>query len=100
MTGNAVLQEQDASERVATMNEQMEALAAAGHWDQVADLVTRRNALLPSIKNSSREAALVAARRTTIRLQRMAESARKEVSDKLAKLQRGKRATQSYQAHV
>lgn len=100
MTANAVLQEQSASEQVVSMNEQLEALAAAGHWNQVADLVTRRNAMLMSIKNASREAALIAARRTTIRLQRLAESARKEVSDKLATLQRGKRATESYQSHT
>lgn len=100
MTGNAVLREQDASELVGSMNEQMEELATAGNWEQIADLMVRRNALLLSIKSASRAAALMAARRTTIRLQRMAESARKEVSDKLAKLQRGKRATESYQAHV
>ena len=100
MTGNATLREQNQSDQVRSLNEKMEELAVAGEWDEVAELMTRRNAMLQSIDGSAREPTLVAARRTTLRVQQMAESARKEVAEKLSKLQRGKQATDSYRAHA
>lgn len=100
MTVNATLREQNQSDQVCSLNEKMEELAVAGEWDEVAELMTRRNAMLQSIDGSAREAALVAARRTTLRVQQMAESARKEVAEKLSQLQRGRQATDSYLAHA
>jgi hypothetical protein len=100
MTGNAILREQTLSEQVLSINEHLEELAAAEEWHQVSDLMTKRNAMLQVIEDVGQEAALVAARRTTDRIQRMAENARKDVADKLAQLQRGKVATDSYRAHA
>jgi len=100
MAGNAILREQTLSEQVLSMNEHMEELAAAEEWSQVSDLMSKRNAMLQVIEDACLEPALVAARRTTDRIARMAEKSRKQVADKLARLQRGKVATDSYRAHA
>lgn len=100
MTGNAELQEQSLDEQVQQLNARMEELAVAGEWSEVAHVMAERNLKLQSIDNPLREASLVAARRATIRVQRLAESAKQEVGEKLSQLQRGKRATDSYLAHA
>ena len=100
MTGKAELQEHSLDEQVQYLNARMEELAIAGEWNEVAHVMTRRNSLLQSIDGPVREAALVTARRTTIQVQRLAESAKQEVAEKLSQLQRGRRATDSYLAHA
>ena len=100
MTGKAELQEYSPDVEVQHLNARMEELAVAGEWNEVAHLMTRRNSMLQSIAGPQREATLVAARRTTIRVQRQAETARQEVGEKLSQLQRGRRATDSYLAHA
>ena len=98
MSGNAILREQSLSDQVHSMNEHMEELAAAEEWQEVADLMAKRNAMLREIEESERGAALVAARRSTDRIRRMAVNAQGEVRSKLAQLQRGREATDSYRA--
>jgi len=100
MTGKAESQEYSLDEQVQYLNARLEELAVAGEWNEVAHVMDKRNSLLQSIDGPAREAALVAARRVTIRVQKLAESARQEVGEKLSQLQRGKRATDSYLAHA
>lgn len=100
MRGKAELQEGSPDEQVGYLNARMEELAIAGEWLEVEHVVARRNTLLQSVDGPSREEALVAARRVTIRVQRLAESAKQEVGEKLSQLQRGRRATDSYLAHA
>ena len=100
MNGSATLREENLSTQLIFLNEKMEALAAAGEWQQVAEMMTRRNAMLQSVEGSDRESALVAARRTTRRVLRIAEGAREEIGQKLTQLQRGKQATDSYRSHA
>lgn len=100
MTGKAILREANLCEQVLSMNEHMEELAAAGEWQQVASLVTKRNAMLQEIDDSVREESLVAARRSTDRIKRMAEDAQNQVAEKIAQLHRGRKATQIYQSNA
>jgi hypothetical protein len=100
MTGNAILRDQSEHDQVLSLNKQMEELAAAGEWSEVEELMHRRNTMIKVIEGSDREAALLAARQTTLQVQRMAEAARKEVAEKLSQLQRGRKATDSYLAHA
>ena len=100
MTVNATLRDENLNSQLLFLNERMEVLAAAGEWQQVEELMARRNAALQSLDAADRESALVAARRTTRRVQRIAESARMEVAEKLRQLQRGRQATDSYLSHA
>ena len=99
MTGNAMLREQTLFEQVRSMNEHMEELAGAEEWQEVADLMTKRNAMLREIPEAELGAALQAARRSTDRIRRMAVNAQSEVQHKLTQLQRGREATDSYRAY-
>lgn len=98
MAGNAILKEQSLSEELLSLNEHMEELAAADEWNEVADLMTKRNAMLREVDESDRADALLAARRSTDRIRRMAENAQGEIRKKLSQLQRGREATDSYRA--
>ena len=98
MAGNAIIREQSLSEDVQSLNEHMEELAAAEEWNEVAELMTKRNAMLREIDESERAEALLAARRSTDRIRRMAANAQGEIRNKLAQLQRGREATDSYRA--
>lgn len=100
MAGNAILREQTLGEAVNSLNEHMEELAAAGEWDEVSRLMTKRDAMLREIEEALRGPVLLASRRTTERIRRMAEKAHEEIGDKLAQLQRGRQATDSYRAHT
>ena len=100
MTGNAILREQGQCEQVLSLNKELEEQAMAGEWSQVEELVQKRNTILKAIEGSGREAALLAARQTTLQVQRLAEAARQEVAEKLSQLQRGRKATDSYLAHA
>lgn len=98
MAGNAILREQTLSEEVLSLNDHMEELAAADEWSEVAELMTKRNAMLREVQESERADALVAARRSTDRIRRMAEDAQGEIRNKLSQLQRGRKATDSYRS--
>lgn len=100
MAGNAIVREQTLFAHLASMNDHMEELAAAEEWQQVAELLIQRNAMLREIPDDKKVEALLAASRSTERLTRMAGKARSEVANKLAQLHRGKEATDSYRAHT
>lgn len=99
MASNAILKEQTLGERVLSMNGHMEELAAAGEWQQLADFMIKRDAMLGAIEDSERGAALTAARRTTNQILHMAETARHDIADRLAALKRGRQAADSYRAN-
>lgn len=98
MAGNAILREKTLGDEILSLNEHMEELAAADEWTEVAELITKRNAMLREIQESERAEALLAARRSTDRIRRMAVNAQGEVRSKLSQLQRGREATDSYRA--
>lgn len=100
MIENATLHEQSQNDQLVSLNNKMETLAGACEWDQIAEIMARRNTMLKSVEGTRREAALIAARRTTLRVQQMVESARNEAAEKLGQLRRGRKATDSYRAHA
>lgn len=94
MTGN------DNPEALASaINRQLEALAVEGDWLEVADALTRRDALLARVPAAERKAALLSARRCTDRLQTLASAAKTECAGELAALKRGRKAMASYRAN-
>ena len=99
MATNAIQREQTLFEHVSSINEHMEELAAAGEWEQVSDLLGKRNAMLREIGDDKKAAALKAASRSTDLIRAMAQKAQSEIAGKLAQLQRGREATDSYRAH-
>lgn len=84
---------------LADLHRRIEVLAAGSHWEEVETLMTERNALLDGMAGSDRNAALRAAQKSTDRLLALAKSARLELAGDLAKLQRGRKATDIYRAH-
>jgi len=100
MATNAIAREQTLSEHILSVNEHMEELAAADEWEQVSELLSKRNAMLREIADDEKEVALKSARGSTERIRDMAEKAQGEVAEKLAQLQRGREATDSYRAHT
>ena len=98
MSGNAILKEQTLSSRVLSLNGHMEELAASGEWQQVMEFMTKRNAMLGEIESSDREAAIVAARRSTDQILMMAATEKQDIADRLAAVQHGRKAADSYRA--
>ncbi len=85
---------------VGQLNQEMEALAVEGEWEKISALLDRRNRLLRQLGPEAKREAFEASRRSTERIRRLAEVAQREVADKLSRLQRGREATDSYQAHA
>lgn len=81
------------------LHRQIEEEAAGSHWAEVEALMQERNRMLADIPASNREAALKAAQKSTDRLLALASSARLELAGELAKLQRGRKATDIYRAN-
>ena len=89
-----------AGEEVALLNQQVLLLAAEEEWQQVAELVTRRDALLARLRAEDRESALRAARACTEKLNDLAQAAKARCGEQLATLRQGRRATASYRANL
>ena len=100
MASNAILREQTLSEQILSLNDHMEELAATGEWQQVFELLARRDAMLIELEDSEQKAALLAAQRSTEQIRSMAYSARHVVAKKLTDLARGQKATDSYRSHA
>lgn len=100
MAGNVLPGVQTLSEQVRALNGHMEEIAGAGKWLEVIDIMVNRDAMLREIEDSERQAALLAARRSMTRVRQIAETARRDVADKLTTLQHGKEATDSYRANT
>lgn len=81
------------------MNRRILDLAADEKWQQLTDVVARRDALLARIPHGEREKALLAARHCTELLQTMAQSAKSRCAEQLAGIRRGRMATERYSAN-
>jgi hypothetical protein len=89
-----------AGEEVAVLNQQVLLLAAEEEWQQVADVVTRRDALLARLPVEDRESALRAACACTEKLNDLAQAAKARCGEQLATLRQGRRAAASYRANL
>ncbi len=94
------IREPATSEQVQALNGQMEQAAAAGDWPEIMNIIEKRDAMLREIADSERHTAFLAACRTTDQIRLLAETARRDVADKLTTLQRGKEAADSYRANA
>ncbi len=81
------------------LHRSIEEQAAGSHWPEVEALMQQRNGLLAGVSGLARERALKAAQKSTDRLLALAKSARLELAGELAKLQRGRKATDIYRAN-
>lgn len=99
MADRAIALEDKNGAEVLALNSTMEQLAVDGDWEQVAVLVSKRNTLLRKVGDAAKKTALEESKRSTDRIRRLAEKARQDTADRLSRLQRGREATDSYQAH-
>ena len=100
MADRAIALEDKAGAEVLKLNAEMEQLAVDGEWEGVSLLVSKRNTLLRQVGDAARRTALEESKRSTDRIRRLAEKARQDTADRLSRLQRGREATDSYQAHT
>lgn len=76
---------------------QMEALAAAGEWEQVADVSERLRVAVLNIPEAERRSVLVAAQQCTDKVLAEAKQAHESVSGKISELRRGQVAKKAYE---
>jgi hypothetical protein len=88
-----------AKDQAAALNQHLLALAGDGKWQQIADVVGRRNALLARIPVAEREQALLAAQHCNETLQGLARSAKSRCAEQLGALRHGRKAAESYRAN-
>lgn len=88
-----------AGEEAALMNREVLALAAEERWQEVAEVVGQRDALLARIPAEHRESALRAARNCTEKLNELALAAKSRCQEQLAALRQGRKAAESYHAN-
>ena len=100
MEMKAIDSEETLADIVLSMNDHMEELAADGEWEKVSELLVKRNAMIREIADDEKGPVLKATERSTERLRKLAEKAHGDVGHQLAKLHRGKEATDSYRAHA
>ncbi|MGH8196070.1 MAG: hypothetical protein ACREQ8_17000 [Woeseiaceae bacterium] len=86
-------------EQIAALHRRLEQLAADGEWQQIADAVKDRDALLAELPAAECKQALLAASRCTERLQILAQAAKSQCAQELAKLKRGRQAAASYRSN-
>ena len=100
MEMKAIEAEETLADIVLSMNDHMEELAADGEWEKVSELLVKRNAMIREIADEQKAPVLKAAERSTARIKKLAEQAHGDVGQQLAKLHRGREATDSYRAHA
>lgn len=100
MAENAIANTGTLLDLLASLNARMEELAAAGEWDEVANILVKRNAVLREIEGRDKREALTAARRSTDFVTSLARKARAEVAEKLSQLHLGREAADTYRAHT
>ena len=76
---------------------QMEALAATGEWEQVADVAERLRAAVLTVPETGRRDVLIAAQHCTDKVLADAKLAHESVSGKLSELRRGQVAKKAYE---
>lgn len=81
------------------LHQRIEERAAGSHWPEVEALIAERNEMLADVSQAERPAALRSAQESTDRILALAKAARLELGGALAKLQKGKEATEVYRAH-
>lgn len=79
------------------MSQRIEALADAGEWDQIEDVVIRLRAAVTAVPPTERRAVILAVRRSTEKVAAGAKQARQNVSGKLSELRRGQVAKKAYE---
>lgn len=78
------------------MASRMEVLAANGDWVNVGQQLVRLQQALLDIPESERREALLETARSLERVQTLALAKRRDVTDKLSEIRRGKVATRAY----
>ncbi len=79
------------------MSQRIEALAEAGEWDQIEDVVIRLRAAVTAVPPAERRTVILAAQRSTEKVAASAKQARQTVSGKLSELRRGQVAKKAYE---
>ena len=79
------------------MSQRIEALAEAGEWDQIEDVLIRLRAAIRAVPPAERRAVILAAQRSTEKVAASAQQARQTVSGKLSELRRGQVAKKAYE---
>jgi len=82
---------------VLAMCERMEALAAAGAWDEVEDIALRLRHAVMEIPEADRRSVLLTAQRSTAKVAAGAKIARQTVTAKISELRRGQVAKKAYE---
>lgn len=100
MAENAIAKSETLFDLLSSLNSRMEELATAGEWDEVANLLVKRNAMLRELEGQDKREALTAARRSTEFVTSLARKARAEVAEKLSQLHVGREAADTYRAHT
>jgi SH3-like domain-containing protein len=78
------------------MLQQMESLAAAGDWSELEDIVLRLRSTVLTVPEQDRRDVMIAMRRSTDKIARLATNARQEVTGRIASIRRGQAAAKAY----
>ena len=97
MVANPAAIRDSAASTVIEMSERIEALAAAGEWDQIEALTVRLQAAVTKVPEAERRAVLLAVQCSIDNVANAASRARKDVSGKLTELRRGQAAKKAYE---
>lgn len=84
------------SQKIAAMNDEMEQRAETGQWQKVTVIMLQRNAVLTQVPAIERSSTYRSAQQSTRRVLTLAETAKSGVTEQLASMQRGRKATDSY----
>jgi len=83
--------------KVLALSEHMEALAAAGDWDEVEDTAVRLRRAVMDVPEASRRPVVLAAQRSIEKVAAAAKNARRTVTGKISELRRGQVAKKAYE---
>lgn len=84
------------AEIVLEMAASMEASAEHGEWDRVEEIAQRLRSAVMQVPEADRRGSLLAAQRSTEKVQALADSARHDVTGKLSDIRRGRDAAKAY----
>ncbi len=82
---------------VMEMSQRMEALVAAGDWDEVEDIIMRIRSTVMNVPEANRRAVVIALQRSTEKVSAEAKIARQTVTGKISELRRGQVAKKAYE---
>ena len=94
---NSAAPSETAAMAVADLCDRMEALADAGEWDDVEDIAMRLRTAVMHVPEAHRRPVLLAAKRSTEKVEASAKKARETVTGKLSELRRGQAAKKAYE---